>query len=150
MFWICFGKLVNAVKISLSTITLWLILAAEPRCKPSSPYLQYQNKHSRTLSGLNSAAQTRQTDERKKKKKKGGAVRMCGIEAWPQNETVLAVSNFSQFLLKTPSCPIWCLECPSESRPTQGRPDGCGPAAHVSPLAGGTCTRIQVSLSRPH
>lgn len=42
-FGFVFRKLVNVIKISLSAITFLLILAAEARCKPSSP--SYKNKH---------------------------------------------------------------------------------------------------------
>lgn len=91
-FGFVFRKWVNVIKISLSAITFLLILAAEARCKPSSP--SYKNKHFSLFEKvlLKPDRQTRG------KKKEGGAVRMCGIEAWPQDETVLAVSNFSQFL----------------------------------------------------
>lgn len=145
-FGFVFRKLVNVIKISLSAITFLLILAAEARCKPSSP--SYKNKHFSLFEKV-LLKPDRQTRGKKKKR------RRCGTNVW--NWSVATGWNrvgCQQFQpvspLKTSSCPIWCLECPSERRPTQGRPDGCGPAPRASPLAGGTRTRSQISLSRPH
>lgn len=53
-------------------------------------------------------------------------------------------SNFSQFPLKAPSCPIWCQKCPSESHPGQGRPYRPERAADDSPLSWGTDISIQI------
>lgn len=66
-FGFVFRKLVNVIKISLSAITFLLILAAEERCKPSSP--SYKNKHF-SLVWKVLLKPDRQTRERQKKKKK--------------------------------------------------------------------------------